>query len=87
MFNYLRRAKTKTGNYHVSLFDQLKPEIAKELDAVYGDLSPSMITVRYWFNEFKRGCTSVFDEEHPGRLADMITAGIVKKVHDMILAD
>jgi len=26
-----------------------------------------MTTIRYWFNEFKRGRTSVFDEERPGR--------------------
>jgi len=27
-------------------------EIKAKLDAVYGDTSPSMTTVRYWFNEF-----------------------------------
>lgn len=45
-------------------------EIKTKLDAVYGDTSPSMTTVRYWFNEFKRGRTSVFDEDAtrmPGR--------------------
>lgn len=62
-------------------------EIKAKLDAVYGDPSPSMTTVRYWFNEFKRGRTSVFDEEHPGRTADVVTEEIIEKVHDMILAD
>lgn len=62
-------------------------EIKAKLDAVYGDPSPSMTTVRYWFNEFKRGRTSVFDEERPGRPADVVTEEIVEKVHDMILAD
>ena len=38
-------------------------EIQAKLDVVYGDPLPSMTTVRYWFNEFKRGRTSVFDEE------------------------
>jgi len=52
-----------------------------------GDTSPSMATVRYWFNEFKRGRTFVFDEERPGRPADVITEEIIQKVHDMILAD
>ncbi|KAG5330265.1 MOS1T transposase, partial [Acromyrmex heyeri] len=58
-----------------------------KLDAVYGNSSLSMTTVRYWFNEFKRGRSSVFDEERPGRPADMVTEEIVEKVHDMILAD
>ncbi|EFN60336.1 Putative uncharacterized protein FLJ37770, partial [Camponotus floridanus] len=61
--------------------------IKAKLDAVYGDTSPSMTTVRYWFNEFKRGRTSVFDEERPGRPADVVTEEIIQKVHDMILAD
>ena len=62
-------------------------EMKLKLDAVYGDLLPSITAVKYWFNEFERGLTSVYDEERPGRLADALTAEIVKKVHDMILAD
>ncbi|KAG5328140.1 SETMR methyltransferase, partial [Acromyrmex charruanus] len=62
-------------------------EIKTKLDAVCGNSSPSMTTVRYWFNEFKRGRSSVFDEERPGRPADVVTEEIVEKVHDMILAD
>ncbi|KAG5345034.1 SETMR methyltransferase, partial [Acromyrmex heyeri] len=62
-------------------------EIKTKLDAVYGNSSLSMTTVRYWFNEFKRGRSSVFDEERPGRPADVVTEEIVEKIHDMILAD
>ena len=62
-------------------------EIKLKLNAVYGDLSLSMATVRYWLNGFKRGCTSVFDVERPSRPANVVTAEIIKKVHDMILAD
>ena len=62
-------------------------EIKTKLDAVYGNSSSSITTVRYWFNEFKRGRSSVFDKECPGRPADVITEEIVDKVHDMILAD
>ncbi|KAG5320520.1 SETMR methyltransferase, partial [Acromyrmex heyeri] len=61
-------------------------EIKTKLDAVYGNSSPSMTTVRYWFNEFKRDRSSVF-EECPGRPADVVTEEIVEKVLDMILAD
>ncbi|KAG5308148.1 SETMR methyltransferase, partial [Acromyrmex insinuator] len=42
---------------------------------------PSMTTVRYWFNEFKRDRSSVFDEERPGRPADVVIEEIVEKVH------
>ena len=52
-------------------------EIKAKLDAVYGDLSPSMSTVGYWFNEFKRDRTTVFDEERQSRPADEVTAEIV----------
>ena len=43
--------------------------------------------MRYWFNEFKRGRTSIFDEQRPGRPTDVATDEIVKKVHDIVLAD
>jgi len=43
-----------------------RSEIKERLDAVYGDSSPSMATVKNRFNEFQRGRTSVFDEPLPG---------------------
>jgi len=43
-----------------------RSEIKERLDAVYGDSSPSMATVKNGLNEFKRGRTSVFDEPRPG---------------------
>ena len=46
-----------------------------------------MTNVRYWFNEFKHGHTCVFNEERPSRPADVVTAEIVKKVDDTILAN
>ncbi|KYN10214.1 Histone-lysine N-methyltransferase SETMAR [Trachymyrmex cornetzi] len=64
-----------------------REEIKTKLDSVYGNSSPFMTTVRYWFNKFKRGRSSVFNEERPGRPTDVITEEIVEKVHDMILAD
>ena len=45
-----------------------------------------MTTLRYWFNEFKRGRTSVFDEEIPDCLIEMTTEGTVNKIHDTVLA-
>jgi len=45
---------------------KLCSEIKECLDAVYGDSSPLMATVKNWFNEFHRGYTLVFDEPCPG---------------------
>lgn len=57
------------------------------MDAVYGEPSPSMTTVRYWFHEFKRGRTSVFDEERLGRPSNVVTDELVEKVQDIIFAE
>ena len=35
-----------------------RDEIKERLDAVYGDSSHSMATVKNWFNEIQRGCTA-----------------------------
>ena len=53
-------------------------EIKVKLHAVYKDYAPSMTTIRYWFNEHKRGRTSVFDEERPGRPIELTTENMVK---------
>lgn len=58
-----------------------------KLHAVYKDHAPSMTTIRYWFNEFKRGRTSVFDEERSGRPIEVTTEDMVNKIHDIVLAD
>ncbi|KAG5333431.1 SETMR methyltransferase, partial [Acromyrmex heyeri] len=58
-------------------------EIKTKLDAVYGNSSPSMTTVRYWFNEFKRGHSSVFDEERPGRPPRHVLADRRTKVYEV----
>ena len=58
-----------------------------KLHAFYKDHAPSMTTIRYWFNEFKRGRTSVFDEQRSGRSIEVTTEDKVKKIHDIVLAD
>lgn len=62
-------------------------EIREKLIEVYKDQSPSMTTIRYWFNEFKRGRTSVFDEDRPGRPTEVTTEEIVDKIHDIVMED
>jgi len=61
--------------------------IKEHLDAVYGDFSPSMATVKNWFNEYQRGRTSVFDEPRPGAPKTATTEDKVTKIHDLVLAD
>ena len=61
--------------------------IKAKLHAVYKDHAPSMNTINYWCNEFKRGRTSVFDEERPGCPIKVTTEDMVKKIHDIVLAD
>src|SRR5947199_4285649 len=62
-------------------------EIKIKLHAVYKDDAPSMTTIRFWFNEFKRGRTSIFDEKRPGRPIEVTTEDMVNKIHDIVLAD
>ncbi|XP_044753550.1 histone-lysine N-methyltransferase SETMAR-like [Coccinella septempunctata] len=62
-------------------------EIKDRLVADYEDHAPSMTTIRYWFNEFKRGRTSVFDEGRSGRPKEVTTEDMVIKIHDIVLAD
>lgn len=62
-------------------------EIHVRLHAVYREHAPSMTTIRYWFNEFKRGRTSVFDEERPGRPVEVSTEEMTNKIHKIVLED
>ncbi|GFV03463.1 uncharacterized protein FLJ37770 [Trichonephila clavipes] len=58
----------------------------ERLDAAYGDASPSMATVKNWFNEFQRSRTSVFNEPSPGVPKTANTEDKVTKIHDLVLA-
>jgi len=71
----------------MSVGDSIRSEIKQRLDAVYGDSSPSMATVKNWFNEFQRGRTSVFDEPRPGTPKTDTTEDNVTQIHDLVLAD
>jgi len=66
---------------------KLLSEIKERLDAVYGDSSPSMATVKNWFNKFQRGRTSVFDGPRPGSPKTTTTEDNVTKIHGLVLAD
>ncbi|GBP40121.1 Putative uncharacterized protein FLJ37770 [Eumeta japonica] len=69
------------------LVGKLHNEIIECLNAAYGDSSPSMTTVKNWFNEFLGGRTSVFDEPRSGAPKTTTTKDNVIKIHDLVLAD
>ena len=54
-------------------------KIKVKLHAVYKNHAPSMTTIRYWFNEFKRGRVTVIEEERSGRPNEVTTEDMVKK--------
>lgn len=62
-------------------------EIKAELREVYGDCAPSLSTIKYWTAEFKRGRTSILDEERPGRPNEVTTSEMIEKIHDMVMND
>jgi len=64
-----------------------RSEIKERLDAVYGDSSPLMATVKNWFNEIQRGRPSVFEEPRPGAPKTATTEDNVTKIHDLVLAN
>ena len=46
-----------------------------------------MTTITYWFNEFNHDRTFVFNEERSGPPIEVTTKDMVKKIHDIVLAD
>lgn len=70
------------------VLDGLTPsEIHPKLIKVYGDSAPSISTVKKWAAEFKRGRTSLQDDEREGRPKTATTPEIIEKVHTMVLDD
>ncbi|EFN64175.1 Putative uncharacterized protein FLJ37770, partial [Camponotus floridanus] len=55
-------------------------EIKNELDSTLGDSSPSFSTVKKWAAEFKRGRSSIFDDERSGRPKTATNEEIIQKI-------
>ncbi|XP_044313292.1 uncharacterized protein LOC123037293 [Drosophila rhopaloa] len=83
----MEKGQYRSGIRFLFLEGKSRSEIKERLDAVYGDSSPSMATVKNWFTEFQRGRTSVFDEPRPGAPKTSTTEDNVTKIHDLVLAD
>jgi transposase len=62
-------------------------EIHSQFTKVYGDSSPSFLTIKKWDAEFKRDRTSLEDDPHEGRPKSATTPEIIEQVHNMVLDD
>ena len=62
--------------------DKSREEIQVELNAVYGEQSPSLATIKRWFNDFKARRTSVVDMEKSGRPSEINE--ITAQLHEII---
>uniref|UniRef100_A0A1B0FNK3 Mos1 transposase HTH domain-containing protein n=1 Tax=Glossina morsitans morsitans TaxID=37546 RepID=A0A1B0FNK3_GLOMM len=52
----------------LTLNDYSANEIHKRMVEVYNESAPEFLTVRKWMAEFKRGCSSVEDDDPPERV-------------------
>ena len=62
-------------------------EIHCELINVYGSSAPSYAQVKFWVEEFKRGRTSLEDENKSGRPSDATDEEMCNKVRDLMYSD
>ena len=86
-FRKMEKEKYRSVIRFLFLEGKSRSEIEERLDAVYGESSPSMATIKNWFNEFQRGRTSVFDETRAGAPKTVTTENNVTKIHALILTD
>lgn len=57
-----------------------------ELTKVYEDYAPSLLTIKFWTPEYRRGRTSLFDEDRPKIPNKVNTSEMFKKIQDTIIA-
>lgn len=85
--NFWKLKKSSIGQGFNSYYWKRNRKGNKErLGDAYGDSSPSRATIKSWFNEFKRGRTSTFDEPRPGGRYNAVTKVKLTKARDLLLA-
>ena len=62
-------------------------QIKAELGEVHGDSAPSLKTIYFWINEFKRGRTRTEDEARSGRPVEVTTPEMIAKIHRIVMDD
>ena len=58
-----------------------------ELDEVHGDIAPTLKTVYFPINDFKRSRTSTKDEARLGRPVGAIVPAMIEKIHRIVMED
>jgi hypothetical protein len=86
-FREMEKEQYQSVNRFLFLEGESRSQIKECLDAVYSDSSPSMATIKNWFNEFQHGHTSVFDEPRPSAPKMATMEDNMTKIHDHVLAD
>lgn len=64
-----------------------KKQCVDRLHSVFGDKAPGRTTVYDWFNEFKRGRTSLADESREGRPKSVVVPENIKAVRQLLAVD
>lgn len=62
-------------------------DIARRLEAVFGESSLSKMTVSRWVKRFKEGRATLEDDQRSGRPATAVNPATIKQVEDLILKD
>ena len=60
-------------------------KIKAELDEVRADAAPTLKTVYFWINKFKRGRMSTKDEARPGRPVEATAQKMIEKIYRIIM--
>ncbi|KYN22612.1 hypothetical protein ALC57_04986 [Trachymyrmex cornetzi] len=81
----MKKIEYRAINKFLHLKGNTSTQIKAELDAVYGDSAPSFATVKRWVAEFKRGRTSLANDEHSGRLTTATITDNIEEIHQMIM--
>ncbi|XP_025269033.1 protein GVQW3-like [Camponotus floridanus] len=72
---------------HFFLKGKTATQIQAELQEVHGTSTPSLPTISFWVNEFKRGRTNTDDEPRSGRPKTATNEEMVSKVIDIVMSD
>ena len=62
-------------------------QIKTDLDKVHGDTPPTLKTIYFWNNEFKRDRMLTKDETRPGSPVEATAPEMIKNIHHIVMED
>ena len=86
-FREMRKEQYRSVIRFLFFEEKLRSKIKERLDTVYGNSSPSMATVKNWFNKFQHGRTSVFVSHVQVPQKWLPRRKMWKKIHNLVFAD